>query len=256
MTRPDMPTIKQLKATFNPKGGSSAWYYSGIIRPISFFWTWLIIQFGIRSPNTATTIGLIFGILSSVLLATGNNGFLVLAIASICYFFYTLFDVVDGNLARYYDSATYYGKFLDGMVDSFVDAFIIVAAAIGLHNSTGSIFYLYLGFGALWLYGLSVALMNRVSFVSRWMSSEVESTDSGYILKGSKFPLKESLNLLTDIRIFAIILLPLIGLNSFWGILYFASIYIFSGILMVYFLIDAYKKFNVPRISRWDIRNK
>ena len=73
------------------------------------------------SPNTLTLIGLLFNALSGALIATSQliAGGLVLLVAS-------LFDILDGAVARVTGKVYRYGAFLDSTTDRYAEGFTYV----------------------------------------------------------------------------------------------------------------------------------
>jgi len=67
-------------------------------------------------PNVLTVIGLLFGFLC-LILTVGNR----LMLAGIALFVSGFFDLLDGAVARRYDSVTAYGGFLDSVLDRYTD---------------------------------------------------------------------------------------------------------------------------------------
>lgn len=97
-------------------------------RPISFYLTCFFIKCRL-SPNQVTYISIIFGITGCIFLCFGGHwnrmyGLLLLH-------FWLLLDNVDGNLARYYNSSSQYGKLIDYLNDQIFHL-IYVAMGIGL----------------------------------------------------------------------------------------------------------------------------
>jgi phosphatidylglycerophosphate synthase len=76
--------------------------------------------FKFLSPNTWTTVSLIFAFVAFFLIA-GNHlywGILLFVISGMC-------DFIDGKVARYTGTSSTFGAFWDGTVDRFIDALII-----------------------------------------------------------------------------------------------------------------------------------
>ena len=93
---------------------------SGIIDPFARFF----LRLGL-SPNQITITGLIIGLATSYLIATGYylyGGILVIVCG--------LFDTLDGAVARLSNRITPYGGILDSTTDRIVDASLLIGVGI------------------------------------------------------------------------------------------------------------------------------
>jgi phosphatidylglycerophosphate synthase len=106
--------------------------YRFVYRPISMPITAIFLKLG-ASANQVTVVGLILLICS--LTAIGHGGPLAtLGIAG--YFLFFVLDFVDGNIARFNRSASYFGKLFDGMVDSVGFLVFVAVALYNVHNAS------------------------------------------------------------------------------------------------------------------------
>jgi phosphatidylglycerophosphate synthase len=90
-----------------------------IFRNLSFLLTPIFIILGI-SANQATYIRILIGLSSILLIFSGK-----IFIGIIIFFLGDIVDCVDGNISRIKNSATYYGKFLDGWADIVIENLLI-----------------------------------------------------------------------------------------------------------------------------------
>jgi phosphatidylglycerophosphate synthase len=138
--RPDLsasrPSLRELYAqivgAYNAKKrGMDAQFvlYRALYRPLSFPLTVLFIRAGF-SANQVSLLNALLLLVVLAFLASGING-LMLAGAALFFVFYVL-DFVDGNIARYRNQASYFGKLLDGSIDTV--AFLIFGA-VALGNA-------------------------------------------------------------------------------------------------------------------------
>lgn len=109
---------------------SNIWIYL-IMRRLSFYPTWVCLKIGI-SANQATLISIVFGILGCVFLAFG--GHLNFFIGAILVNAWSLFDCVDGNLARLTKSHSKPGRFFDSLTGLMMSAFLFTCIGIGMFN--------------------------------------------------------------------------------------------------------------------------
>ena len=106
-----------------------------IIRKISGFITWLLVKTPV-TPNQVTIISLILGIASAAFFSHGAHTYTI--IAGLFYFISTVFDQCDGEVARYKQMTSDFGKTFDIIVDSIVNATITIGITIAIYKTNGS----------------------------------------------------------------------------------------------------------------------
>lgn len=97
-------------------------------------------QMGI-TPNTVTIAGFVLTLLSTVMFATGNlfwGGFVLWAAA--------MFDMLDGDLARYANQTSKFGAFLDSTLDRYSESITFLGLAVYFSYKPGSQTELFLIF--------------------------------------------------------------------------------------------------------------
>lgn len=155
------PTIKELKSTYteerarNDRMSGPAVYF--IMRPLSYYPTWLAIRMGI-SANIISVISLLIMLGGCALIALGN--YATILIGAVLLNIYHLLDSVDGNVARHTGKAgSPFGSFIEHFGSLMDKALIIPCAGIGA--------YLHAGFFPLeingWIFigfGVAAALIN------------------------------------------------------------------------------------------------
>jgi len=95
--------------------------------------TWLFLRLGI-SANKATVVGIIFGFVGCALLACGN--YIGIIIGVIALHMWAIFDDVDGQVAKYSDTCSKYGAFLDAMCDLVISTLLFISVGIGAYFQT------------------------------------------------------------------------------------------------------------------------
>lgn len=113
-----LPPIKELKIAIQPNPKQeTVWYAKAIIRKISIYFTWLLLQFK-TTANQATFIQGFLGFTGSVLLATGGRDWapVALIIIQIGY----IFDCIDGEIARFRKTTNVNGVFFDSLIHAIV----------------------------------------------------------------------------------------------------------------------------------------
>jgi phosphatidylglycerophosphate synthase len=98
--------------------------YRYVYRPLSFPVSAVAIRLG-ASADAMTALNLVVLILAIVALAWGSSSAVLLG--AWLYFVYFVMDFADGNVARYHGTSSYFGKLIDGMVDTV--SFLVFAAA-------------------------------------------------------------------------------------------------------------------------------
>lgn len=244
--------LKEIIDSFKKTNDSSSFLYRNFIRPFSFLLTWFLIKLGLQSPNKATLIGMIFGLSAVTLIPFAAQNDTLLIFISLIYFTYLSLDVVDGNLARVFNRATYFGKFLDGFVDTIIEGGVILAIIIAYFLKSGSTFLLIIGLINCWIFLLAAVLMNRFAFFRLWLESDGKKQP---LPKQSTSPTNGTiLNILIDARVAFILVLPITNLRQEWYLAYMLSILLLSISLWITFAKNAYATLNVSRISKSDAK--
>ena len=102
-----------------------------VYRLLSFLPTAACLELGL-SANTVTITRFVSLAPICVLMSTPSYS---LRIGAAClYFAYYVFDFVDGNIARFQKSSSFFGKLIDGAIDSF-NRIIFIPLAVGMDRS-------------------------------------------------------------------------------------------------------------------------
>ncbi|NQT06197.1 MAG: CDP-alcohol phosphatidyltransferase family protein [Candidatus Omnitrophica bacterium] len=245
--------MRKIKESYNKKADNNSFILRNIFRPGSFYLAYLLMGAGV-SANLATIFGLVVGLISLLFFAMSDK---VFYLGTLFYILYWFFDFADGNIARVSNSASYYGKFLDGMVDALIETLLPLSIAIGLFIKEGDIFYIAVGTS------ISVSLLfaffaiNRISFFKRWI--EIERGSGGNTkelnpLKSTRLPMKKIFNFQTDFKISLLLAATFTGMNKVLYIIFAISIFIWAVILIIAALQDARKNLRHARTSRLDAR--
>src|SRR3990167_6898128 len=134
--------LREIKYSFNHCADAQPFLYRYVIRPVSFFVTYGVLKVRMTA-NQATLIGLLFGMAGVFLFFKGVQPYVAWGV--VWYALARVFDFVDGNIARVTNSASYWGKFVDGIVDASVETFLPLSLVIGFFGITGSVVFLYFG---------------------------------------------------------------------------------------------------------------
>ena len=253
-----MYTLKEVKSSFNAAAASQPLIFSWLIRPFSFYVTYLVLRLGMNAYQ-ANVVGLIFGIVGSIFFILGEP-YLIWGLLS--YLLFLVFDFVDGNVARVTDSVSYLGKFIDGVVDMFVETSIPLSLSIGYFLISESRAFLFAGIAVSVLRLFSAYVYTRLSFINRWAEKELREKgiefgkNSLNPLETKRFPVTGCVNVTIDIKILAILLIGVAGFipSALWVVL--AVIGVQALVLLVSPLVDAIGTLNIRYISKWDPRRK
>ena len=91
------------------------------------------------SPNTLTIFGFIFSLITMILITQGY-----LLISGILIIFSSIFDLLDGALARYTRNTTNFGKFFDAVIDRLSEIAIYVGLFIYFMNDSNSLLIIFI----------------------------------------------------------------------------------------------------------------
>jgi phosphatidylglycerophosphate synthase len=135
-------------------------FYRFIYRPLSFPLTALAIRIG-ASANAVTMVNLALLVLALAALCYGERAALLVGAA--LFFAYFILDFVDGNIARYHGQSSFFGKLIDGMVDTL--SFLVFAAAAWGNARSG---YSLLGAELEILLGIAATISALLRQNYRW----------------------------------------------------------------------------------------
>ncbi len=174
-----------------------------IIRKISGFISGLLVKTPV-TPNQVTIVSLVIGIVAAVFFSHGTYACTIMA--GVLYFISTVFDLCDGEVARFKHLESDFGKNFDIIVDSVVNASIVIGITIAIYKANGS--GLTIIAGLLAMMGIVISLL-----LTTYFSKESEK-DTGT---------KKMLDKLNNKDFFYIIMLASVTFNQMiWFILIMA----------------------------------
>ena len=94
------------------------------------------------------------------------------ALAALAFYNGVIMDCVDGNLSRLKNSATFFGKFVDGLADILYVGLAPVVAGLGIWINTGEGVYLLCGALTSCCAIMTQAVRSRVMFFQEWMVAQ------------------------------------------------------------------------------------
>jgi len=127
----------------NGQNSSPNWYYHIFTKHISCHITAIMYFWDIKPDNvTFSMFG--FGFIGAGFYTTGTDtGYII---GSIFFLLLNIADTSDGELARLVNKTSNFGEYLDRLCHYFTNSLMCLALGLGLYNSTGEVFFLYLSF--------------------------------------------------------------------------------------------------------------
>jgi|TARA_B100000767_G_scaffold261020_1_gene272193 phosphatidylglycerophosphate synthase len=192
------------------------------------------------NPNFLTLINFAISILMGIFIIIGTEQYFNFGI--IFYLLYRILDFCDGTVARYFSISTFYGRFIDGLADIFLNAFLLFSLSIYSFQLFDNINLLLLGSLASIFTIFDSFIYDKYAALVRWHNAENKKKVLPYIKRSflPKLPkiyndifssLVFSLLFLDQETIYFLIAIVLIfiffiisALQTFLVHLYFASI--------------------------------
>ena len=132
-------------------------------------------------PNKITYFNFILSLILVLLIFLGNENFVQLGV--LLYFICIVIDFCDGSVARYNKITSYYGKFIDGLVDVFLKTFLILSISFYGFQVLQNLNLLILGCISAVLSAFDTFILDRYSAIVRWYNSEYKKKVTPYIRK-------------------------------------------------------------------------
>lgn len=158
------------------------WYNVYFGRRVSWYITKVLMRTGITA-NKVTLIHLFMGILAAVFLAFGNYTYSILGVV-LMHLSY-IFDLVDGEIARYRKTQSWRGKYIDFLAFDVITTSIIFSVSLGLYNSS----HVFFGFDTY--HNVWVIIFGYVSS-SFYLLTTLAATRAPYIAYEGKTSLRQA----------------------------------------------------------------
>lgn len=162
-------TVKVVKDSFDASRGRESLCMEWFGRPLSNCCTPLFYNLGC-SANAVTLLRFVIAVGAVTVLGSGAHE--ILAWAVVGYYVVFVLDCVDGNLARVSNSASYWGKYADGLVDNIYYLLAPVATGVGLWMTQSSDTALIMGIVITLVSFVTELVRSRFSFFREWMIAE------------------------------------------------------------------------------------
>lgn len=208
-----------------------------IYRPVSFPLSAVLIKLGL-SANQVTFLSFVTLLLASGFFLIGSGAAMVMG--AITYALAFLLDFADGNIARFHNKPNYFGKLIDGFVDT-LSVIVFIAIAIGNAKASQNFLAGKVELALATTIVLAVVITHyfrmRVTFFVKESGIEVaakgDASGTGKDLNRKAIVLANRVykNLATCTPILLLVLAPLQLLSFF--ILFFVVIHVIMGLAEV-----------------------
>ncbi len=214
---------KELRSNYSlseKKKFDKEYFFYSFYRPLSFLPSAICIKFNV-SPNIVTLIGALFLLAAFAFLYIGD-----LLTGSFLYLLAYYLDFIDGNIARYKKVSSFFGKMLDGLVDSLT-FLLFISIAVGNIKSGFPVFgeniEMVLGLSTAFVFLFRSYFQIRLAYIQSLLSVEIIKNPSN--LEKSKSASINSKSLLSNKRFFKI------GKNIYNGIVSGMPIFLILAVL-------------------------
>lgn len=141
---------KSLPSKKKDRDKMDIWVYY-IVRPISYYFTWVCLKLGITAAG-ATYLSMVIGLIGPLLLLESNYYIQLLGVLLINS--WIVFDCVDGNIARFKNKTSLFGKFIDGVSGYIImsSLYLCIGASVYLNSEVSLLenqMWVYLFIGAI-----------------------------------------------------------------------------------------------------------
>lgn len=125
-------TVADVRSAYPPEKrafNANGLWVSQVIRPLSFYVSWFFIRLEVTA-NQTTYLSILVGSIGCVLLAIGGYSLSVAGALLINVWY--LLDCTDGNIARFHQTTSPYGKFIDDFGAYWMRGALYFALGLGL----------------------------------------------------------------------------------------------------------------------------
>ena len=202
---------------------------------ISYLFTPIFILLGI-SANIITLFSFVSSILMGVFIIIGHDFFFYVGIG--LYFLCRILDYSDGAIARYHNNSTFYGRYIDGLADIFLNSFLLFSISIYSYQIFNQLFLIIFGCLAAILTTFDSFIYDRYSALIRWSNEENNKKMLAYVKKKFLPNLPKIYNDIYTLLIFSLIFS--LNENNFLFIILVSIFFIFSLSALQTFFVHLY----------------
>lgn len=233
-------TFKQIIHSQDLQKVESKFFTKFILIPLAWPFTWLSLKFGING-NQATLMRLIFYFIAIFLTVINYNhlGYLFL-------YLNLIFDYVDGQICRVTNTASYSGKFFDGLQDTICHVLFPVIIAVGIYNKNNEAEIIVWGLFSAFLNLSYLYLIIRYSLFQKILKIDKVSIDNSFL----KYIEQRLLIDWYDFKYAIFLVCIILTLELYFVYICCIVNLLFFLLLFTIKILKAHKKFNVHRISK------
>jgi len=214
-----------------------------VISYISYALTPLFITLRL-SANFITGVNFIISIMSIYCIISLDNNLFCYGIY--LYILFRVLDVSDGTIARHTKTSSFYGRFLDAILDIFYQYFLTISVTFFISSLYKDNSILYAGVVVSVFSTFSSCIHDKYSSLARWSNLENKTKIIPY-LRRSVLPRIQYIG--DDITAVALISLPFLLNNSFMlynvFLIYLSVIFLTSIINILKHIVSAQKNFKI-----------
>lgn len=154
---------------------------------ISIYFSWVFINLGL-TPNQVTFIFFITGLIGSGVLLLDSIGWLLISYA--CFRMHIVFDVSDGEVARFTKKYSLNGSYYDYMIHAVLYPLFFIAMSVTQFLHWNKLIFLYIAIFGCLVISLSMSVKNnyyRALLFNKRTITEFKSKTDGSKKRGIKF---------------------------------------------------------------------
>lgn len=233
-------TIKEIIESQNLSKIDSIFFKRFVLIPIAWPITWLCLKLNITA-NQATLLRLFFFLIAIVLVTLSYNylGFFFL-------YLNLVFDYVDGQISRVSDTASFQGKFFDGLLDTITGVAFPLVIALAVYKNSDDITVIIFGFLCVYFNFSYLYLIIRYSFFLELTKHKKNIKSSSLV----KYIEEKMLLDWNDFKYSTFIIFCLFKAEVYFVYMCFFVNFIFFFLLFFIKIIKATKILNIHRKSK------
>ncbi|MAG47651.1 hypothetical protein CL617_03520 [archaeon] len=147
------------------------------------------------TPNQLTTLEILMALLTGFFFALGEWKFLI--IGAILAQFSLIFDLLDGQVARYKKLRTMFGSFYDKIANKIMKYLMFLGATIGVYRMTGSTIFLVIG-------AIAIFNITMISFITHVRHLQGYSRNISELPRSKKYFIPFGMLTVVAISVFAL----------------------------------------------------
>ena len=231
MQKDNFKVFKEKTKRDNQKQFEITWYFASI--PSKFF-SYLFYRLGL-SANQVTILFFIVGLFGASIIFLNTVEYLILSY--LLFRLHIIFDLSDGDIARYYNDFSVKGAYMDYMIHSILYPLYIINLSIICYINYLDVKFLFLGLLLSFLQSLLLATKNTFQRAFHQTSINNKPITNTFNKKQSSIK-KYIINILSDILsiegfVFGFLILYLFNFEYLYIPFYLVYIIVFTTILTI-----------------------